>query len=101
MAKNCQLAREVKREELVKRFAEKRKALKEAVINFDLSDEERMNAVSKLSSLPRDSSSSRLSRRCQVTGSSRAVYRKFRLNRITFREMANDGLLPGVTKSSW
>jgi small subunit ribosomal protein S14 len=101
MARTCQIARETKREKLVSLYAERRKALKKAQIDPKLSDEERAAARLKLSALPRDSSMSRLTRRCQVTGAARAVYRKFKLNRITFRAMALQGLLPGVNKASW
>lgn len=101
MARTCQIAREVKREKLISQYADLRKALKKAQIDPALSEDERAAARNKLSSLPRDSSPIRLARRCQVTGAARAVYRKFKLNRITFRKMALQGLLPGVTKSSW
>ena len=101
MARDCQIAREVKRQKLIKQYQEKRKALKKAQIDPNLSDKEREAAMLKLSSLPRDSSPSRATSRCQATGSSRSVYKKFALNRITFRKMASEGLLPGVTKSSW
>jgi len=101
MARTCQIAREEKREKLILQYAERRKALKKAQIDPNISEDERLAARLKLSQLPRDSSNGRLTRRCQVTGAARAVYRKFKLNRITFREMALAGLLPGVTKASW
>ena len=101
MAKTCQLARERKRQKLVERYSQQRDALRKAQIDPSLSDEERLHARLKLNKLPRDSSRSRQTRRCQVTGVSRAVYRKFKLNRITFRKMALEGLLPGVVKASW
>ena len=101
MAKECQLARERKREKLVKLNAERRSALKKAQIDVNLSEEDRLAARIKLNELPRDSSRTRLTRRCQATGCSKAVYRKFQLNRIAFRSMALAGLLPGVTKASW
>ena len=101
MAKKCQHARERKREKLVKSHAERRAALKAIIVNLDSSEEERRSAMFKLTSLPRDSSKVRLTSRCQVTGVSRAVYRKFRLNRIVFRSMAHEGMLPGVIKASW
>lgn len=101
MARTCQIAREEKREKLIAQYAERRQALKKAQIDPNLSEEERLAARLKLNQLPRDSSRMRLARRCQVTGAARAVYRKFKLNRITFRDMALQGLLPGVTKSSW
>ncbi len=101
MARKCQLARDVKRERLISQYTERRKALRKAQRDQSLSEEERDIARFKLSSLPRDSAPGRLTRRCQETGVSRAVYRKFKLNRISFRKMALEGLLPGVTKSSW
>lgn len=101
MAKKCQLAREVKREKLIREFETRRKELRKAQIDPNLSDEEREAARFRLNSLPRDSAPGRLTTRCQETGVSRAVYRKFRLNRITFRKLALEGMLPGVTKSSW
>jgi len=101
MARTCQIAREEKREKLISQYKVRREALRKAQIDPKLSYEERMAARLKLSSLPRDSSPSRKTRRCQMTGHSRAVYRKFRLNRISFRNMALEGMLPGVTKASW
>lgn len=101
MARICQLARETRRAKLVNNKKEQRDALRKAQINMNLTEYERLEARLKLNKLPRDSSPARLTRRCQVTGASRAVYRKFKLNRITFREMALKGLLPGVTKASW
>lgn len=101
MAKQSQLARERKRKKLSTQKAQKRAALKKKIIDPNTPDEERRAAVFALASLPRDSSRSRYTRRCQATGVSRAVYRKFQLNRISFRNMALEGMLPGVTKASW
>ena len=69
--------------------------------NRQVSDEERIQAVLKLAELPRNSNPTRIRNRCELTGRSRAYYRKFRLSRIMLRELANKGLIPGVTKSSW
>jgi len=101
MAKTCQIAREEKRQKLVRQYKERRMALVKAQKDMSLTEEERSEARLKLNKLPRDSSTSRMTRRCQATGASRAVYRKFKLNRISFRNMALSGLLPGVTKASW
>jgi small subunit ribosomal protein S14 len=101
MAKKSILARESKRTKLVEQYKARRDELRKQVVNPSLSEDEREEARFKLSKLPRDSSPCRLSRRCGVTGVSRAVYRKFQMNRITFRKMALEGMLPGVTKSSW
>ncbi len=89
MAKTSQIARQNKRVKLVQKFAEKRKALKEAG-NYDA-----------LALLPKNSSFVRLHNRCQVTGRSRGFYRKFGISRLTFRKMALEGKIPGVRKASW
>ena len=89
MSKKSIIARQTKREKLVAKFAEKRKALK-AKGDFQA-----------LSLMPRDSSPVRLKNRCKLTGRPKAYIRKFGLSRITFRELAHQGLLPGVVKSSW
>ncbi|HXW60716.1 MAG TPA: 30S ribosomal protein S14 [Myxococcota bacterium] len=95
------LARDRKREKLINLYKKRRSELRAAQSNPKLSEEERMAARLKLNALPRDSSPSRFQRRCAATGTARSVYRKFELNRISFRNMALAGLLPGVTKSSW
>ena len=69
--------------------------------NKKTNSEERIDAINKLSKLPKNSSPCRLRNRCIVTGRPRGNYRKFKLSRIAFRELANDGKLPGITKSSW
>jgi small subunit ribosomal protein S14 len=89
LAKTSQIARQSKRVKLVAKFAEKRKALKEAG-DYDA-----------LALLPKNSSAVRLHSRCQVTGRSRGFYRKFGLSRLTFRKMALEGKIPGVRKASW
>lgn len=101
MAKTSQLNRQKKREKLVQRYAAKRAELKRRAKDQGLSPEERMAAREALATLPRNSSPVRLNSRCMVSGRSRAVYRKFRLSRIAFRELAHAGHLPGVKKSSW
>lgn len=95
------LARERKRQKLIEQYAKRRNELRKAQMDPSLSEEERLDARMKLNALPRDSSPSRFNRRCAATGTTRSVYRKFELNRISFRNMALAGLLPGVTKSSW
>ena len=91
----------IKRQMLVKRFSKKRIALKKIIKNKKTLPEERIIATHKLSKLPKNSTPCRLRNRCLITGRPRGIYRKFRLSRIAFRELANDGKLPGVTKSSW
>lgn len=101
MAKKSIIEREKKREHLVKIKREKRQELKNKVYNLNLSEEEREAAKLALNKMPRNSSKVRLRSRCQLTGRPRGVYRKFKLSRIAFREMANNGLIPGITKASW
>ena len=101
MVKKCILAREAKRERLIKEYKIERSALRKAQVDFNLSLKDRENAKFALNRLPRNSSPTRLTHRCTETGTGRSVYRKFKLNRITFRNKALIGLLPGVKKSSW
>jgi len=90
-----------KREKLVRRFAAKREELKRKSKDMKLSPDQRQAARAALAKLPRNSSAVRLRTRCIVTGRPRAVYRKFMLSRIAFRELALEGKLPGVRKASW
>ena len=101
MAKKSMIAREVKRIKTVAKFAEKSASLKAIVNDTNASSEERYEASIKLQKLPRNSSPSRVVRRCQITGRPHAVYRKFGLSRIKLREAAMRGDIPGLVKSSW
>ena len=83
------------------KYAEKRAALKAVIADVNASEEEKWDAQIALQKLPRDASPVRQQRRCQITGRPHAVYRKFGLSRIAFREAAVSGLIPGVTKASW
>jgi small subunit ribosomal protein S14 len=89
MAKESMKAREVKRQAMVDKYAEKRKALLEAG-DYD-----------GLQKLPKNASPVRLHNRCKLTGRPRGYMRQFGISRVTFREMANNGLIPGVKKASW
>jgi len=101
MAKKSAIQRNLKRVRLEEKFRAKRKALKAKLLDPELSDEDYFRAQKQLSKLPRNSSPVRLRNRCAVTGRPRAYLRKFGLSRITFRELATEGKVPGVTKSSW
>ncbi len=101
MAKLSLIAREKKRERLVGLKREKRKALKAIIQDPSKGEEEHRDAQRALNKMPRNSSAVRLRNRCQLTGRSRGVLRKFKLSRLCFREMANKGLIPGVFKASW
>jgi small subunit ribosomal protein S14 len=90
-----------KRLKLIKAKAAKRAALKAVIENEKMSFEDRLAAVCKLSEMPRNSSAVRYRNRCLITGRPRGVYRKFKMSRISLREAASAGLLPGVTKASW
>ena len=89
MAKESMKARDVKRAALALKYAKKRKELKEA------GDHE------GLQKLPRNSNPIRVRNRCKLTGRPRGYMRQFGISRICFREMANNGLIPGVKKASW
>lgn len=89
MAKESMKARERKRERLVKKYAEKRRELKEA------------GDYEGLQKLPKNSSPVRLHNRCKLTGRPKGYMRQFGLSRVKFRELANKGLIPGVKKASW
>ncbi len=101
MAKTSIVERDKKRERLIKRYRAKRAALTAIARDLSLSPEERMKAVIKLSEMPRNSSRVRLHNRCELTGRPRGVYRKFKLCRIKLRDLASEGQIPGMVKSSW
>ena len=101
MAKQSSIQKNLKRKLMVKQYKLRRLDLKNKIKNKDLNLEERIKLQSKLNDLPRDSSRIRIRNRCELTGRSRGVYRKFSLSRIKLRELSMSGALPGVTKSSW
>jgi small subunit ribosomal protein S14 len=101
MAKTSAVEKDKKRRQMVRRYAAKRAALKAIVKDQSKPMEERFRAQLELSALPRNSSKTRIRNRCEVTGRSRAYYRKLRISRIALRELGNNGLIPGLVKSSW
>ncbi|HCI52956.1 MAG TPA: 30S ribosomal protein S14 [Gallionella sp.] len=101
MAKMSLINRDLKRREIVEKFAAKRAELKATISNMSASDEDRAAARLKLQALPRDSSPVRLRNRCALTGRPRGTFRKFGLGRIKVREFAMRGEIPGITKASW
>ena len=101
MAKTSMVNREVKREKLAKRYATKRADLKKIIASTTATYDEKMDAVTKLNKLPRDSSESRQRNRCELSGRSRGVYRKFGLGRNKLREATMRGDVPGLRKASW
>lgn len=101
MAKKSTLEKNARRQKLVARDAAKRKALGAVVKSVTASDEEKRAAQVALQKLPRNSAKARIRNRCQMTGRSRGYVGNFGLSRIAFREMALQGLIPGVRKASW
>ncbi|KAG1462639.1 hypothetical protein G6F57_013912 [Rhizopus arrhizus] len=101
MAKTSMVNRDIKREKLAKKYAEKRAALKKIVSSVDATYEEKIDAATKLAKLPRDSSPSRQRNRCELSGRPRGVYSKFGLGRNKLREATMRGDVPGLRKASW
>lgn len=100
MARKSIIEREKKRQRLVAKYAEQRQELKEQFKNAT-SQAEKQEIHRKIQRLPRNSAPSRLRNRCRLSGRPRGFYRDFGLSRNAIREMAHEGLLPGVVKSSW
>ena len=101
MAKLSSINKNERRKQLVKQYAPKLAKLKAMAADQSLDETERLIARLKMAELPRNANPTRIRNRCELTGRSRAYYRKFRLSRIMLRDLANMGLIPGVTKSSW
>lgn len=101
MAKTSSIDKNRKRTQLVKRLAAKRARLKAAASDKDAPPEERFAARLKLAEMPRNSSATRIKNRCELTGRPRSYYRKFKLSRIALRDLASQGQIPGMVKSSW
>ena len=101
MAKTSAIQKNLKRMKLVKKFENKRAALKKIIKNKKLELSERFAAQLKLNKLPKNSSKIRVRNRCEVSGRPHGVYRKLKISRIALRDMASSGKIPGITKSSW
>ncbi len=101
MAKKSKIVREQKLIDKVQKYASQRAKLKNVIRSQESSPEEKQVAVARLDKLPKSSSHIRVRNRCFKTGRPRGVIRRFNLSRISFREMALKGEIPGVTKASW
>tara|TARA_B100000953_G_scaffold297269_1_gene291769 strand:- start:624 stop:929 length:306 start_codon:yes stop_codon:yes gene_type:complete len=101
MAKKSKIMHNIKRKKLVDMYATKRKDLLSKIKDPNLSYEEKQMYRLKLEKLPKNSNPIRVRNRCNLTGRPRAYYRRFGLSRISLREMASQGLIPGITKASW
>ena len=101
MAKLSIINRNIKRQKIVRKYAEQREILNRIINNLSLDDEERFVARTKLQKLPRDSCPVRLRNRCALTGRPRGIYSKFGLGRSKLRDIAMSGKIPGIIKASW
>lgn len=101
MAKTSSIEKNNRRRKMTAKFAKKRAELKAVVMNRETSPEERIQAVMKLAEMPRNGAKVRIRNRCEVTGRPRAFYRKLKMSRLALRELGNQGMIPGLVKSSW
>ncbi|MBB5687636.1 30S ribosomal protein S14 [Sphingobium boeckii] len=101
MAKLSSINKNERRKKLVKKYAGRYASLKAIAGDTSKDETERLIARLKMAEIPRNGNPTRVRNRCEITGRPRAYYRKFRLCRIQLRDLANKGLIPGVTKSSW
>ena len=101
MAKTSSIEKNNRRRKLVAQAADKRKRLKAIANDLKRPAEERFAARIKLAEMPRNSSPTRIRNRCEMTGRARGYYRKLRMCRNQLRDLASQGLIPGMTKSSW
>jgi small subunit ribosomal protein S14 len=101
VAKKSKIAKNEQRKVLVDRYAEKRAELLAVIKDPDANYDAKREANAKLSKLPRDSSATRYRNRCGISGRPRGYFRKFGMSRLAVRELAHNGELPGVRKSSW
>lgn len=101
MAKTSSVEKNEKRRRMAKQYAAKRKRLKAITQDKKVSMEERFAAQLKLAEMPRNSAKTRIRNRCELTGRPRAYYRKLKLSRLALRDLANNGMIPGMVKSSW
>lgn len=101
MARLGSINKNNRRRQLVEKTVNRRNKLKEVIYDKNVDFEERLQAVIKLSELPRNASATRIRNRCEVSGRPRGFHRKFRMSRIAVRELGSMGLIPGLIKSSW
>src|ERR671919_259114 len=101
MAKTSSIEKNKRRRKMTKKFASRRAKLKAIAHDKKLPMEDRFAATLKLAELPRNSSATRIRNRCELSGRARGYYRKLKVCRNMLRELASQGLIPGMTKSSW
>ena len=101
MAKLSSVNKNNRRIKLSNRYLNKRKKLKNIIMDKKIPLEERFKAQQKLSKMPRNSAKTRVVNRCQITGRPHGVYRKLKVSRIALRKLTLEGKIPGMVKSSW
>jgi len=101
MAKKSAIENNQRKQRLAKKFSARRKRLLDVANDEKLTMEERFEARIKLAALPRNGAIVRVRNRCEVTGRPRGYYRKMKMSRIALRDLGNQGLIPGLVKSSW
>lgn len=101
MAKVSSVEKNNRRRQMTAKFSARRAALKSVIYNRDVPADERFDATLKLAQMPRNGAKIRIRNRCAFSGRPRGFYRQFNLSRIALREMASEGLIPGMTKASW
>jgi small subunit ribosomal protein S14 len=101
MAKTSAIEKNKRRTKMAKQYSGRRARLKAIARDKSLPLEDRFAATLKLAEMPRNASPTRIRNRCEVTGRSRAYYRKLKMSRIALRELGSKGLIPGLVKSSW
>ena len=101
MAKESAVQKNLKRRKLSGQYAARRQALKDKIRSKDVPADERFRASVALAKLPRNSSKTRIRNRCELSGRPRGFYRKLKMSRIALRELASEGKIPGMVKSSW
>ena len=101
MARKAMIEKEKKRAHMTNLKWQKRQELKKIISDLSVTEKERLEAIIRLNSLPKNSSPVRKRNRCLLTGRCRGYLRKFQISRLCFREMANSGTIPGVVKASW
>ncbi|MEZ5773992.1 MAG: 30S ribosomal protein S14 [Hyphomicrobiaceae bacterium] len=101
MAKKSSIEKNNRRRRLAKQYEAKRARLKAVAEDMSKPSEERFAARLKLAELPRNSSPTRIRNRCELTGRARAYYRKLKVSRLALRDLASNGQIPGMVKSSW
>ena len=101
MATRISIEKNKTRRKLAAKYAAKRNALKQLIMDRNTPAEERFRAVVKLAEMPRNGAKIRIRNRCEVTGRPRAYYRKLGMSRVALRQLGNSGVIPGLVKSSW